>query len=126
MIVEPSLVHDSLLTGIQRAQGEDLLLFFTSEKGRNFALRLEGVEHFLCNEFREANIVFDVEVGEKESVNIDAVRKLLYLNENEDSAQLENYAKRIGEGDNILLTLTCSYGCEIFCLCKGFRIEEEL
>lgn len=121
--VEPDLVHDSLLTGIQGAEGKDLLLFFTSEDGQDFTLRLQGVEQFLCNEFREGNIVFDIVIESKDRFDRNALRKLLELGKNRSSSALESYAERLSEGEIILLTVTCSYGCEILCVCRGFHLE---
>jgi len=60
-------LHDARLLGMFVSDNKTATVLFRSENGQRHELLLKEVEHLVANDFREGNIVLDVEIYDGES-----------------------------------------------------------
>ena len=114
--------HDASLQSIDIRDGETVLrLRGVDESVHHIYLR--AVKRLRGLDFREGNIVFEIEVTAGSMPSMKVLRRLFDLEENEHPDFLEKFAKGIEKGDLTLVHLTPSYGCELIALCKSCTIE---
>jgi hypothetical protein len=111
-VVEPSL-YDGALYGILTTPNAELWLFCETAEGETLELRLPGLMSLRCDNFREGNIIFEVNES-RSAAPIRLLRQVLGY----DEAYPEQ-PPEIPEGEWTLFEVTSSFGCELRALAKG-------
>jgi hypothetical protein len=122
--------HDGSLLGIEILKAGNVRLTMETASGERFFVELEGVEHLLCNEFRQGNIVSAVIITTGREPYGESLRSLFATphpsvqepHVSEHETFVERVRSSIKEGRSIFFEVSSSYGCEIFCLCASVRI----
>lgn len=129
---EPSL-HDGHLLGLDLVRKAVLHVRLRNLAGKGYLLELSGLRQLRCGEFREGNIVLDVEImrgtpsGLEEANTREAlVRSLVgelhptvqdpFRSKNE--SYIVNLLTSIKDGNLTLVRIDASYGCELTALCE--------
>jgi hypothetical protein len=125
-------LHDGYILGVLILP-EKLVEIIVQEdfSRRQFTIRLHGVEHFLCDEFREGNIILSFHFYSGIAPSRCDVEELLG-SPHPDVAQdykdkhdafLMETLRRITAGECVFVRSYTSYGAEIFALCGDVEIE---
>lgn len=119
--------HDDHLTGIVTLPGKRCLLLVRSVDGTPHQVLLSGVERLRVDEFREGNVILDLEVVPPEHCDReDALFGLLEDGEPEIPSRaqyVERLVERLRAGDARLVRLNPSYGCSLACVCSGLEVD---
>lgn len=110
-------LHDSELLSIELISKNDLKLSFREPNGTEVVLLLKEILFFLCNEFKERNIVFEVKTDD------------IFLNEISSFLELAevpgSHAKVIrdaaGKKPLKYVTISSSYGAKIKAVCMDIQ-----
>jgi hypothetical protein len=125
-------LHDGYLLGLELDEGA-LRVRMRDIAGQAFTMRLKGLERLLSNEFREGNIIFDIQIVCGFKPDISYVRRLLgelhssagspYREQHERA--IEDRMQEVTEGKLTLVVIEPSYGCELVALCREVQIDQE-
>ena len=128
-------MHDGTLTSVAVSEGE-AVLGLVHVDGRRFCLQLSGVEALLLDDFRESNIVSELQVvtGPKfEEVGLSpgdvrSTFELLFTRPHPDAAHeyheayenaLDTQIGRLEEGSMQLVILDPAYGADLVAFCAS-------
>jgi hypothetical protein len=118
-------LHDGQLTGISMGDDETLTLYCSSVGGGSCTLRIPNVTRLRADNFREGNVIFEVNVYEGEECPEALVGRL--YNEGQNGGNLASHMLEIRQKRWALFELTSSYGCELLALSRrsaiGITIE---
>jgi hypothetical protein len=131
-------MHDGLLTSVAVSEGE-AVLGLTHVDGRQFNLTLTGVEALSMNDFREGNIILELQVAtgsDFEGVGLSpgdvrATLEVLFTRPHSEAAQkyhddydasLERQVERLEKGEMRLVILDPAYGAELVAYCASVEL----
>jgi len=126
--------HDGYLISISVGDKRAALGFKKSD-GSQYELVLDGVEHLCMDDFREGNIVMDLEViTGRDPAGYDNDLRLARLfmapHPNAEPRYHEAHAsflasriERIKSGEAVLVTVSPSYGAELVAYCASVRLR---
>lgn len=131
-LLDPSL-HDGHLLGLDLVRETVLHVRLRSFAGKSYLLELSGLMQLRCGEFRESNIVLDVEIirGMSSGPEEARVREALVHSLIEElhptvqdpfKSKHKNYItsllKSVEDRSLTLVRIDASYGCELTALCE--------
>jgi hypothetical protein len=97
-------------------------LSFRTEDGEPFEIMLHGVSHFKCDNFRQGNIVFDVEQVSAGDILSDEFEALLYLKKDERPDFSTKIMAKLESGELKFLRIGSSYGAEISAIFRRLEV----
>ncbi len=118
--------HDGLVTGIIVA-GKSAALFLRQTNGEEYALDLEGLEVLHMEDFRQANIISNVEVVTLRLPDNDVAFDRLFgaphptaepIYHEQYAAVVELQQNRIKSGETKLLVVVPSWGADLLAICR--------
>lgn len=120
--------HDGLLCGLSVTE-TTATLSLVEVDGRRWSVELTGVRHLKADDFRQGNIVLDLEVVTGEPPPPRWLEKLLPAPHPEAAAQhhdahrshVDEVSAGIAAGALMLVVLSPSYGCELWAICEACR-----
>jgi hypothetical protein len=118
-------VHDADLFGILSCPSRRMLLLLRDIHGKVHCLSLLGVERFRGDDFRQGNIVLDIEVQTGPSVNREDLASIYDTDASSSGDFLEKIIRKFNLGQLILVRLDPSYGCSFLCVCERIEIVED-
>lgn len=128
-LIEPKL-HDGFVDGI-RLEGEGrVTVLLRTLGGERLIMDLIGVEAFACDDFREGNIILDVQIVSGIAPNENSLDRLYGVPHNaaeqahHDRHQLflAHKIERIAKGLLSLVAISPSYGCALSAVCQEVSI----
>ena len=117
-------LHDGTITGLRLIEPTSLRVDVSDWRGNRYAITLTGLQRLKCLDFREGNIILDVDVYRGVLPPESALREVLNRRNNETSEHMKNLSRSIEVGDMTLLNITPSYGCEVIAICSDIYIEK--
>jgi hypothetical protein len=131
-------MHDGTLTSVAVGEGGAVLLL-THVDGRQFKLILSGVESLVINDFREGNIILELQVvvGSRfdefglSAGDIRAAFEMLFTRPHADAdaeyhdaydVALDKQIRRLEDGDMRLVILDPAYGADLLAFCASAEI----
>jgi hypothetical protein len=127
---DPSL-HDGYVDGMHLTTDQGATVSLRDINGQTFSMQLIGVVALVCNDFREANIIYDIQLACGQLPDASILAALL-IAPRPSAAQefhdrhaqlLQQYAEKVRERALILVSLRRSYGCELVALCREVLIS---
>jgi len=116
--------HDGQVEGWSLLPNKSLRIDIADVTGGKFSMFLQNVRSFKGNNFREGNIILDVEIVRNADPGIDRLRSLFDLEPTASPAFLLIGMRQVQEGELTFVAINPSYGCEISALCENVTIEE--
>jgi hypothetical protein len=117
--------HDANLVGIRmESNSTQAVLSFVREDGLNVDLILKGVKHLRCDNFREGNIVLDVENRTGVKIGRDVVEKAVGVSDGESSQYIFELCAKIESGELVLIQLLESYGTNVVAVCESCEARD--
>lgn len=124
-------LHDGFVEGIHLRNDTTVRLSLREVGGQAYATDLIGVSAFLCNDFRQGNIILRISATTGAPPD---VRILAFLFDPPHPSVAEPFRKRYEEGiarvveeieagKATLVSITPSYGCDLAALCERVEIE---
>jgi hypothetical protein len=105
-------LHDARLLGMFVSDNKTATVLFRSENGQRHELLLKEVEHLVANDFREGNIVLDVEIYDGESFDSKLLSEIYGKNYLTAHPGFESEIRRkVKNGELKLVSVNPSYGC---------------
>lgn len=128
----PSLpnFHDGHLTGVQLA-GEQATLFLRQSDGVDYVLNLHELKALQMDDFRQGNIIFDVEVITGAELADPSALSRLYPGPHPSAAPgfhdthaalMAGHRAGIVAGEAALIVVTPSYGANLVALCGSVTL----
>jgi hypothetical protein len=131
-------LHDGLLTSVAVSEGA-AVLGLTHVDGRRFNLTLTGVEALSMNDFREGNIILELQVAtgsDFEDVGLSpgdvrATLEVLFTRPHPEAARkyhddyeaaLERQMQRLEQGEMRLVILDPAYGADFVAYCASAEL----
>jgi hypothetical protein len=127
--------HDALLAGIL-VKDKTATLLLTQADGGEYRLQLTGVRGLQVDNFKEGNIILDLEVCAEHQAGQANVRQgLEHLFPVPAASAAPEYRQRheelfarnlteLAKGETILLILNASYGAELVALCERVEFQK--
>ena len=113
-------LHDARLLGMFVSDNKIATVLFRSENGQRHELLLKEVEHLVANDFREGNIVLDVEIYDGESFDSRLISEIYGKNYPHCHPGFESEIRRKVKNDELkLVSVNPSYGCSLLCIAKN-------
>jgi len=115
------VLHDSLLYGIYSLD-DNVELFFCENfvhKPRKYKITLTQVEYLMANNFRQGNIVLDIDIFPIAQLADDILAELICGDKSKKVAFREKLSDRIN-----IFKLSSSYGCDLFATFSTITFEE--
>jgi hypothetical protein len=122
---DPDL-HDGLLTALDLVDEKTLHIRASDVRGGRHTIELHGLSRLLAAEFREGNIILDVQIETAMPPDEQTIRHL--AGEHHASvgephrSKHESYVRRliqsVASGELTLVTIGSSYGCSLAALCQ--------
>jgi hypothetical protein len=116
--------HDANLVSIQIGQQKEIRITCELQSGQTATVRLSGVSHFRCNDFREGNIVFEFECIRSVKVDKSEFKWLLDVDKGEFSDYIDKLCDQVEQGQLEYVKLTPSYGAMLSALCERCQVDE--
>lgn len=116
-----SLLHDGRLRSISVGDDRDVTLGCRDVNGASVTIRLNRVLDLCANNFREGNIILDVEVHDSlEKLEEEAVRSLAQSDRPEHLRGYRERFQREGLTEELrVIVIQSSYGCELVAVARG-------
>jgi hypothetical protein len=131
-LIEPQL-HDGYIIGLDLGEEGVLRIRLRDLSGMRFVMRLVGLSRLISDEFREANIIFDIAIFRGEPPPAELVGALLgelhpsvgspYREQHQ--LAIEECTRRIAENETTLVNISPSYGCGLLALCQEVFVDQE-
>ena len=119
-------LHDARLLGMFVSDNKTATVLFRSENGQRHELLLKEVEHLVANDFREGNIVLDVEIYDGESFDSKLLSEIYGKNYLTAHPGFKSEIRRkVKNGELKLVSVNPSYGCSLLCICKEYHWKSE-
>ena len=118
-------VHDADLFGIVSCPDRRMLLLLRDVHGKTHCLSLCGVERFKGDDFRQGNIVLDIEIQTGSSVNSEDIAGVYGIDVSTSADSFENIMGKFDSGQLKLVRLDTSYGFSFLCVCEGIEIIQD-
>jgi hypothetical protein len=124
--------HDGYLTGVQLAD-EQATLFLRRSNGVDSILNLHGLKVLQMEDFREGNIIFDVEVITGTEPKDASLLNRLFPAPHPSAAStfhdshaacLAGHMAGIVAGETALIVVTPSYGADLVALCGSVTLRD--
>jgi hypothetical protein len=124
-------LHDGFLDGILLAGENRATVLLRTVAGQSFSMQIIGVEALVCNDFRQGNIIFDVQIVSRVVASEDTLGHL-FVPPHPDAALefhdehkrfLGRQISRIKDGELKLVSIESSYGCNLKALCQDITIS---
>lgn len=122
------MLHDGSIIGIQSSDGQDVMLTIRCDDSDAYELVFHSVRSFKCDNYREGNIILDVEEVGAEELARDL--RWLFAHTGEPPSEVrsdvlvgETKAK-ILSGKLKLVRINPSYGAEAMCLCRDYSVRK--
>ena len=123
--------HDGLLTSLTVAEG-GATLTLSHPGGRDWTIELQGVRHLRADNFREGNIIAELEIitgiaPPRSQVEVLAERPhegAAQTFHDEHRAYVDHLVEQVSAGQLMFLSLNPSYGCELLVVCENVRASE--
>jgi hypothetical protein len=122
--------HDGNLLGIQLAAGQ-VALSLKRVNGENYELTLHSLEALQVDDFREGNIIFDIEVICGGAPSAEALESL-FVSPHPSAAKkyhdthaqfLSGKVAKVGAGEATVVRITSSYGADIVAYCASATLK---
>lgn len=110
--------HDGALTGVRVIERSTLELYCSTLEGEAYKVSLSGLEALKVDNFREGNIIFEIELFNS-NFPIELVKRAFSLSAEENPPWLQQKITEMTADGWTLLELSSSYGCEIAAIAKG-------
>ena len=116
--------HDGYFMGIDLRQEGVAQLFLRDLDGHDFCLFLRDLKRLICDEFREGNIILDIQVFCGEEPPIDTLAWLYSVDSTDElpTYLLEQIGK-IASGAMTLVLLSASYGGVLAAVCETCELD---
>lgn len=118
-------VHDADLFGIVSCPNRRIFLLLRDIHGRTHCLSLFGVKRFKGDDFRQGNVVLDIEVQTGLSVNREDIAGVYGIDVSTSGDSLEKIMRKFDLGQLMLVRLDTSYGFSFRCVCEGIEIIQD-
>ena len=118
--------HDARLISIELKDNCSAVIALLDDgDGAKHELFFEQLDRMRCIDFREGNIVLDVEIYKCTAPPIDILERLFAVTtQKEIPAYLDVRIKKVEAGELTLVHITPSYGAELIALCGSLRITQ--
>ena len=120
--VTPSL-HDGNLVGIE-IDGSDINISFRTEDGQPLMLKLRSVQYFKCDDFREGNIVLDVEIERAGDIEPEELAALFFADPT--LSQTDAIVSKAKSLDWKSVAVSASYGAIVMGICESAEMTNSL
>jgi hypothetical protein len=110
-------LHDARLVSIEIKPDDAVVIGFVRESGDTSRLLLGQVQRLRTFDFREGNIVLEVDEVCGVAPSVALLQRLFDLGADERPDYLRAAIARIEEGTLKLIHIVPSYGCELIALC---------
>jgi hypothetical protein len=122
--------HDGNLLGIQLAAGE-AALSLKRVNGENYELTLNSLEALQMDDFREGNIIFEIEIINGRAPSAEALERLFVsphpgaaAKYHDTHAQfLSSKVAKVEAGEATVIRITSSYGADIVAYCASATLR---
>ena len=114
-------LHDGSLIGIE-IDANDIIASFRTVNGKPVELRFRSVHYFKCDDFREGNIVLDLEIshaGDIEPKSLGA-----WLHGNPTASELKALISKVKSSNWKCVMINPSYGAEVTCICENVEVAD--
>lgn len=130
LLTEPNL-HDGFVDGIQLIGKNSAVVALRNVHGQTFSIQLMGLEALVCDEFRQGNIILDVQITSGKPPSKDALSSLYVAPHPSAAAEyhdkharfIQAQTDRITQGDLVLVLIEPSYGCQLIALCRELLVS---
>ncbi|MBA3353104.1 MAG: hypothetical protein H0U23_11925 [Blastocatellia bacterium] len=109
-------LHDGYLNGLLIEAETTLILHCKTEDGRACTFTMPGMVRLRANNFREGNIIFELNIYQGPECPIELVKQLKEYEEARTDEMLSKDMEIIVQGNWTLVELTSSYGCDLLAL----------
>lgn len=122
-LIAPSF-HDGMVDALDVSDDRCAEVILKQVTGARYRLKLNGLKHLRCDDFRRGNIIFDVSVFSNRTPPQNYLSHLLGSESKREREYLNTIAKSVEIGELTLFSIVPSYGCELFALCKSVELRE--
>jgi hypothetical protein len=119
-LVNPN-VHDAYITGLVLLKEKRLLILIQLVNGEIFGLILHNATRLKVNEFREGNVILDINVSEGEGIDINGISNLYSFSCDVADVPM-NFVNQLINENKKLVVINPSYGCELICICSDLEV----
>lgn len=116
-------LHDAHLLSLELKPDHGCVITFIEEGGRMSQLVLQGIERLKALDFREGNIVLDLDIIRGKTPNSSILRILFDLSPDDNPDYFRLRMAMIEAGRLSLVHVIPSYGCEVIALCKNAKLK---
>jgi hypothetical protein len=123
LLINPNL-HDARVTGLVIHNDNDIEVLIASAEGAPMNLFMRRAYRLVANNFREGNIVLDIEVLTGREITI---RDLIVFGPSSDNAAeqaIRSLYSKVTSEDKLFVRLNASYGCEFACICDRIEVRQ--
>jgi hypothetical protein len=116
--------HDGYLEGLF-VSSTQAKVFLRTAAGQRYTLILQEVERLYAENFRQGNIIFDVEFFQPEQLTQDAVFEVYgYSEQHQKNFLMEQWIRGAKERCLQAVEISTSYGCSALVLFKDYELLE--
>lgn len=116
-------LHDANLNSIELLKDDRIKLGLSDDENKTRHVIFAGVKSLICNNFREGNIVFEMDELPFNSIDKNIVESVLGISEGDSSDYVKKILSEIHSGSLKIIRIRPSYGADIIILCEGFTLE---
>lgn len=120
-----SLFHDADLLGIDF--GNQVKLRFKTADLKKVGVTLVCAKHLVCNNLKEGNIVLEFAITRNSKLTTNLTEIFFNIRES-FNPKLQDHIDKINtdllEGRLLLVSISPSYGCELYAICENVIFDE--
>lgn len=122
--------HDGNVYGIKENTKDEYSIYLRTENLIKYEIILKGKTKILINDYREANIILDIELFNNNNFiteynNDSALYNVLFgfdASLKNSDKYLNSVLSKICNGEFIVLRINPSYGCSIIAICETIKL----
>lgn len=120
-----SSLHDADLLGIDF--DNQVKLRFQTADSKKVCVTLVSAKHFVCNDLKEGNVVLEFALTRYSELTTKVTETFFNISKS-SNPRLQDHIDKINSellaGRLVLVSLSPSYGCELFAICEDVIFDE--
>jgi hypothetical protein len=123
-LISPNL-HDARVNGLVIRNDDDIEVIINTPEGASINLFMRRVYRLVANNFREGNIVLDIEVLASKEITHSDLTVFYSSSDNAAEQGIRSLHSRAVSENKLFVKLNASYGCEFACICERIDIRQD-